>query len=101
MLNEGQSAHEWGNDSSMEESKYLALVQYVIDQTYPRWIKTKGEQLRWKTETSKFIVENGLLKYREKKVDFTLVVQKHQVPAIMYMMHDHPLGAHRGAGTMA
>ena len=51
-------------------------------------------------EASKFIIENELLKHREKKVDFTWVVQKHQVQAIMYMMHDHPLGAYRGAGTM-
>ncbi len=47
------------------------------------------------------MIEEGLLKHIEKKVDFTLVVQKHQVQAIMYMMHDHPLGAHRGADTMA
>ncbi len=85
----------------MEESKYLALVQYVTNQTYPKWIKTKGEQSRWKTEAAKFVIEEGLLKHVEKKVDFTVVIQKHQVQAIMYMMHDHPLGAHRGAGTMA
>ena len=74
MLNKGQSAYEWGNDSLMKESKYLALVQYIINQTYLRWIKTKGEQSRWKTEVSKFIVEEGLLKHVEKKVDFTLIV---------------------------
>ena len=85
----------------MEESKYLALVQYVTNQTYLRQIKTKGEQSHQKTEVSKFIVEEGLLKHKEKKVDFTLVVQKYQVQAIMYIMHDHPLGAYRGAGTMA
>ncbi len=101
MLNKSQSAHEWGNDNSMEESKYLVLVQYVINQTYPKWIKTKREQLWWKTEALKFVVEEGLLKHREKKVDFTLVVQKHQIQAIMYMIHDHPLGAHRRAGTIA
>ena len=44
IVNKGQSAHKRGNDSSMEESKYLALVQYVTNQTYPKWIKTKGEQ---------------------------------------------------------
>ncbi len=100
MLNKGQSVHKRGNDSSIEESKYLALVQYVTNQTYSRWIKTKGEQSCWKTEASKFIVEEGLLKHIEKKINFTLVVQKHQVQVIMYMMHDHPLGAHRGAGIM-
>ena len=84
----------------MEESKYLALVQYVTNQTYPRWIKTKGEQSRQKTKASKFVVKEELLKHKEKKVDFTLVVQKYQVQAIMYIMHDHPLGAYRGAGTM-
>ena len=57
--------------------------------------------MRWKTEATKFVIEEGLLKHIEKKVDFTLVIQKHQVQAIMYMMHDHPLGAHRGADTMA
>ncbi len=61
MLNKSQSAHERSNDSSIEESKYLTLVQYVTNQTYPKWIKTKGEQLRWKTEASKFTVEEGLL----------------------------------------
>ncbi len=85
----------------MEESKYSALVQYVTNQTYSRQIKTKGEQSRQKTEASKFVIEEGLLKHKEKKVDFTLVVQKHQVQAIMYMMHDHPLGVHRGVGIMA
>ena len=69
----------------------------MTNQTYPRWIKTKGKQSQWKTEALKFIVEEGLLKHIEKKVDFTLVVQKHQVQAIMYMMYDHSLGAHRGA----
>ncbi len=101
MLDKGQSAREWGNDSLMEESKYLAIVQYVTNQTYPKWIKTKEEQSRWKTEALKFIIEEGLLKHKEKKVDATLVIQKHQVQAIMYMMHDHLLGAYRGAGTMA
>ncbi len=61
----------------MEESKYLALVQYVTNQIYPRWIKTKREQSRWKTEASKFIVEEGLLKHVKKKINFTLVVLKH------------------------
>ncbi len=79
MLDKGQNAYERGNDSSMEELKYLTLVQYVTNQTYPRWIKTKGEQSRWKTEALKFVVEEGLLKYVEKKVDFTLVIQKYQV----------------------
>ncbi len=79
MLDKGQSAYERGNDSSIEELKYLTLVQYVTNQTYPRWIKTKGEQSQWKTEASKFVVNEGLLKHKEKKVDFTLVVQKHQV----------------------
>src|SRR6266540_41824 len=65
----------------MKESKYLALVQYVTNQTYPRWIKPQGEQSRWKTEASKFVIKNGLLKHIEKKVDFTLVVQKYQVQA--------------------
>ena len=73
----------------------------MTNQIYSRWIKIKGEQSHWKTEASKFIVKEGLLKHKEKKVDFTLIVQKHQVQTIMYMMHDHPLEAHRGAGTMA
>ena len=67
MLDKGQSAHERGNDSSMEELKYLALVQYVINQTYSRWIKIKEEQSWWKTEALKFMVEKGLLKYIEKR----------------------------------
>ncbi len=29
LLDKGQSAHERDNDSSIEESKYLALVQYI------------------------------------------------------------------------
>src|SRR6266540_4262893 len=85
----------------MEELKYLALVQYITNQTYPRLIKIKGEQSCWKTEASKFVVEEGLLKHVEKKVDFTLVVQKHQVQAIIYMMYDHPLGAYRGVDIIA
>ncbi len=74
MLNKGQSAYERDNDSLIEESKYLALVQYITNQTYLRWIKTKGEQSHWKTEASKFIVEEGLLKHVKKKISFTLVV---------------------------
>ena len=37
----------------MEELKYLALVWYVTNQTYLRWIKIKEEQSHWKTEASK------------------------------------------------
>ena len=51
-------------------------------------------------EVSKFVVEEGLLKHKEKKVDFTLVVQKHQVQAIMYMMYNHLLEVYKGADTM-
>ncbi len=101
IVKSGPKCSERDNDSLMEESKYSALVQYVTNQTYPRWIKTKGEQSRWKTEASKFVIENRLLRHKGKKVDFTLVIQKYQIQAIMYMMHDHPLGAHRGAGIIA
>ncbi len=74
MLDKGQSVHKQDNDSSIEKSKYLVLIQYVTNQTYPRWIKTKEEQLRWKTKALKFRVEEGLLKHVEKKVNYTLVV---------------------------
>ncbi len=85
----------------MEELKYLALVQYVTNQTYPKWIKTKRKQLLQKTEASKFIVEEGLLKHVEKKVKFTLVVQKYQIQAIIYIIYNHLLKAYKGAGTIA
>ncbi len=84
----------------MKELKYLALVQYVINQTYLRQIKTKKEQLRQKTEASKFILKEGLLKYIKKKVDFNLVMQKHQVQVIIHMIYDHPLGVHKGVKTI-
>ncbi len=43
----------------------------------------------------------GQLFYEEKKGQPTLVVQKYQVAAILYIVHDHPIGGHRGLGSMS
>ncbi len=43
----------------------------------------------------------GQLFHEEKKGQLILVVQRHQVAAILYMVHDHPTGGYRGPGSMS
>ncbi len=46
------------------------------------------------------LIERQLF-HEEKKGQPTLVVQKHQITAILYMVHDHPIGEHQDSGSMS
>src|SRR6266498_3845355 len=47
------------------------------------------------------ILIGGQIFHDEKKGQLTLVIQQHQVAAILYMVHDHLTGGHRGLGSMS
>ena len=38
--------------------------------------------------------------YEEKKGQLTLIIQKYQVAAILYMIYDHLIGGHRGSESI-
>src|SRR6266498_1466224 len=85
----------------MEANRYQAIKQYLSTSKYLRWIKTAGEKSKWQHKCDKIIVIEEQLFHKEKRGQPTLVVQQHQVAAILYMVHDHPTGRHRGLGSMS
>ena len=85
----------------MEANQYQAIKQYLLTLEYPRWTKTAGEKTKWRHKCEKIIVIERQLFYKEKKGQLTLVVQQHQIAAILYIVHDHPIGGHRGPGSMS
>lgn len=84
----------------MEETKYQEILEYLDKAKTPFWIKTKGELAKFVKETKAYQIQNGILVHLEKKGEPTQVIQRHQVSAILYMLHDDPLGGHAGAGRM-
>ncbi len=68
---------------------------------YPKWMKIAGEKSKWWQKIKKIILIEGQLFHEEKKGQPTLIVQEHQVAAILYMVYDHPTEGHRDPGNMS
>ncbi len=64
-------------------------------------MKIAEEKLKWWQKVKKLILMEGQLFHEEKKGQLILIVQKHQVIAILYIVHDHSMGRHRGSGSMS
>ena len=64
-------------------------------------MKTAEEKSKWWQKIKKIILLKGQLFHEEKKGQPTLVVQKHQVAAILYMVYNYPIGGHRDLRSMS
>jgi len=85
----------------MKANQYQVIKYYILSFEYSKAIKTVRKKLKCQQKDKKFILLEGQLFHEEKKGQPILVVQKHQVVTILYMVHDHLIGKHRGSGSMS
>jgi uncharacterized protein YeaC (DUF1315 family) len=85
----------------MEPEHYQNIKLFLETATYPtHFSKTQKEQLQKKSRY--FCIRNNQLYKRKqnKSQDSLKVIQKHEVESVLYLMHNHPLGAHFGTDKM-
>ena len=85
----------------MEPEYYQNLKTFLEIATYPsQFSKTQKEQLKKKSQY--FCIKNNQLYKRNRKQsqNSLKVIQKHEVESVLYLMHNHPLGAHFGTDKM-
>jgi hypothetical protein len=83
----------------METQQYYQIKNYILNNKLPTALnKTQQKQLQ--AQSKFFEVKNNQLykKDRRRKTRNQLlrVIQKHEVEPILYLMHNHPTGAHLG-----
>ena len=76
----------------MEVNQYQVIKNYILISDYSKWIKTAEEKSKWKQKVKKFILIERQLFHIKKKGQPTLVMQKHQIAAILYIVYNHPIG---------
>jgi hypothetical protein len=83
----------------MDTQQYYHLKNYILNNKLPTSL-TNTQQKRLQSQSKFFEIKNNQLhkKDRRKKTRNKLlrVIQKHEVEAILYLMHNHPTGAHLG-----
>src|SRR5260363_345389 len=85
----------------MDPLHYQSIKIFLETATYhSQFTKTQKEQLQRKSQY--FCIKNNQLYKRKQKQnqDLLKVIQKHEVEAVLYLMHNHPLGAHFGIDKM-
>src|SRR5260363_390258 len=78
----------------MDPEHYQNIKIFLETATYPsQFTKTQKEQLQRKSQY--FCIKNNQLYKKKQKPnqDLLKVIQKHKVEAVLYLMHNHPLGA--------
>src|ERR1043166_1004524 len=85
----------------MESEHYQNIKLFLETATYlTHFSKIQKEQLQKKSRYL-CIRNNHLYKRKQSKSQDSLkVIQKHEVESVLYLMHNHPLGAHFGTDKM-
>ena len=87
----------------MEPQQYHRIKNYILNNKLPETFNNR-QQNQLKSQSKFFEVKNNQLykKDRRKKSRNQLlkVVQKHEVEPILYLLHNHPTGAHLGTDKM-
>jgi Integrase zinc binding domain/Integrase core domain len=87
----------------MDSQQYYRIKNYLLNNKFPETFTTQ-QQNQLKTQSKFFEIKNNQLykKDRRRKTRNQLlrVVQKHEIEPIMYLLHNHPTGAHFGVDKM-
>jgi hypothetical protein len=87
----------------MESQQYHRIKNYILNNKLPESFNNK-QQNQLKSQCKFFEIKNNQLykKDRRRKTRNQLlkVVQKHEIEPIMYLLHNHPTGAHFGVDKM-
>ena len=85
----------------MEPEHYYNLFNYLLSQQIPpHFTKQQKQQLR--NQAKNYTIKNELL-YKQNSKDstkFYRVIQKSELPALLYMMHNDPISGHFSTEAM-
>ena len=83
----------------METQQYHRIKNYILTNKLPESLDNK-QQKQLKAKAQFFEVKNNQLykKDRRRKTRNQLlrVIQQHEIEPILYLLHNHPTGAHLG-----
>ena len=81
----------------MEPEQYFNLFQYLSSKLLPPSLSTQQQQ-QFIKQTKKYIIKDNLLFKEDKKNQQKLyrVIQKEEMPTVLYMMHNDPTSGHLG-----
>jgi hypothetical protein len=85
----------------MDDQHYTELFEYILIQQIPPYF-SKEQKQQLQKQAKNYIVENDLL-YKMDKNDITKlyrVIQREELPALLYMMHNDPTSRHFTTDTM-
>src|SRR4051794_35761375 len=85
----------------MEPEHYYNIYIYLTKQQTPQHF-TKQQKQQLLNQSKNYTVESNLLYKKDKKIFNQLyrVIQKSELPALLYMMHNDPTSEHFSADTM-
>jgi esterase/lipase len=85
----------------MEPEHYYNIYTYLTKQQTPQHF-TKQQKQQLLNQSKNYTVESNLLYKKDKKILNQLyrVIQKSELPALLYMMHNDPTSRHFSADTM-
>jgi hypothetical protein len=85
----------------MDNQPYTELFEYILTQQIPSYF-SKEQKQQLQKQAKDYIVENDLL-YKMDKNDITKlyrVIQREELPALLYMMHNDPTSGHFATDAM-
>src|SRR4051794_30262059 len=79
----------------MDNEHYNNIYQYLLFKQTPEHFTQQQKQQLFK-QTKNYVIENNLLYKKDRKHSEKLyrVIQKEELPAILYMMHNDPTSGH-------
>jgi len=85
----------------MNQEHYHNLYNYILLQQTPAHF-TKEQKQQLFSQAKNYIIENELLYKRDRKdaKKFYRVIQKEELPALLYMMHNDPTSGHFATDAM-
>src|SRR3954447_7084212 len=85
----------------MEKEHYHNLYKYLAEQQTPQHF-TKQQKHQLVNQSKNYNIDNNLLYKRDSRDPDKLyrVIQKTELPALLYMMHNDPTSGHFSADTM-
>ena len=85
----------------MNNELYNNLTQYLINQQLPQQLNSKQRQ-QFITKTKQFKLKDRNLFKIDKKTEGNLlkVIQRHEMEAVLYMMHNDPTAGHFATDIM-
>ncbi len=83
----------------METQQYYRIKNYLLNNKIPSTLDSK-QQKQLQSQSKFFEVKNNQLYKKDRRGktrnQLLRVIQKHEIEAILYLMHNHPTGAHLG-----